>query len=83
MDAAEAALKRGDVRRPGNLYLVKGMAHLNLEEYNSSIKAFKEATKIKETGVKEIAEKWLQHVMREQDRALQLKRSQQTLSEDA
>jgi tetratricopeptide (TPR) repeat protein len=83
VDAAEAALERGDVRRPGNLYLVKGMAHLNLEEYNASIKAFKEAAKIKETGVKEIAEKWLQHVMREQDRALQLKRSQQKLSEDA
>ncbi len=83
VEAAEAAAKRGDVRRPGNLYLVKGMAHLNLEEYNDSIKAFKEAAKIDEAGVREIAEKWLQHVMREQDRAIQLKRSQQALSKDA
>ena len=83
VDAAESALKRGEVRRPGNLYLVKGMAHLNMEEYDASIKAFQEAAKIKESGVKEIAEKWLQHVTREQDRAIQLKRSQEALSDDA
>lgn len=75
VDAANSALKLGDVRRPGNLHLTKAMAHFNLEEYDASIKSFQEAAKIKEGGVKEIAEQWLGHVRAEKERVERLRES--------
>lgn len=83
VSAAESALKRGDVKRPGNLYLTKGMAHFNLEEYDAAIKSFREATKIDEAGVKDMADRWIQHVRAEQNRAEQLRKSQEAPAPEA
>lgn len=77
VDAAESALDRGDVKRPGNLYLTMGMAHFNLEQYDAAIKSFREATKIDEAGVKDMADRWIQHVRAEKDRAEQLRKAQE------
>lgn len=75
IEAAAAALKKGKVKRPGNLYLTKGMAHFNLEEYDAAITAFKEASKIKEAGVPEVANRWIQHVRAEKERVDQIERA--------
>ena len=75
VEAAKLALDKGKVKRPGNLYLTKGMAHFNLEEYDAAISAFKEASKIKEAGVPDIASRWIQHVRAEKERAEQIERA--------
>jgi Tfp pilus assembly protein PilF len=75
VDAAKSALDRGELKRPGNLYLTKGMAHFNLEEYDSALKAFRQAAKVDEPGVKDFAQRWIQHVNAEKQRSDELKRS--------
>lgn len=81
IDAAKSARELGEVRRPGNLYIVKGTAHFNLEEYDEAIKAFEEAAKIKEPGIQNYAGRWLDHVEIEKRRAERLKESAEAATE--
>lgn len=77
VNAASRALEKGDIQRPGYLWLAKGTAHFNLEEYDQAIKAFREASKIDESNVKDAAGRWLQHVQAEKKRSDDLKGSQE------
>ncbi len=53
------------IKEPGNIYVVKGIALLNLKRFNESISAFKQAREINET--KRIANQWLKFVERESE----------------
>ena len=68
-DALEYANKAENiiehVKNPGNIYVVKGIALLNLKRFEESISAFKLAREISET--KRIASQWLKFAERESE----------------
>ncbi len=66
VEACDKGLAKGDVKRRGNTYLVKGMAHFNLKQYDSARKAFKEAAK--DDRSKSYAQQWLKFMNKEQER---------------
>lgn len=65
-DAVRNGLKKGGLKRPGNAWLVLGMAEFNLEDYDAARKAFKEAQKSKDA--KKYAKSWLEYLERELQR---------------
>ncbi|ACR13460.1 putative PAS/PAC sensor protein [Teredinibacter turnerae T7901] len=70
VEAGKKALAKGDLKRAGEINLNLGIAHLELAQYESAIKAFKKAKEDKR--VKRTADNWLQHAQREKFRAEQL-----------
>lgn len=71
LDAGNAALKRGGVKRPDQLYIVIGMANTSLKKYDAALKAFQEAAKDKRS--KPFADQWADFVKGEAERERQLK----------
>ena len=68
--AAEKALQRGGVERPGNLYLAIGMAHFNLGEFDTSLAAFVQAQKLPQSA--KTAQQWYTYVQNEHQQELRL-----------
>lgn len=66
IDAVQAALRKGGLRRQDNAYLVLGMAHFNLKQYDQARKAFNEAAKDKRSV--KYAEQWLDFISKELER---------------
>ena len=60
--AAEQALETGTIDKPGDIYILLGMAYTELEKYEQAIDSFK---KVLEVGVernKKNAEAWIEYV---------------------
>ncbi|SMF54964.1 Tetratricopeptide repeat-containing protein [Alteromonadaceae bacterium Bs31] len=70
IEAGKKALKKGKLKRPGELHLNMGVAYVELKNYESAIKAFEKAKEYKRT--KKFAESWLQHAKQELYRQEQL-----------
>jgi tetratricopeptide (TPR) repeat protein len=68
--AGEAALKRGGVRRPDQLYILIGTAQSSLGNNEKAIEAFKEAAKDKRS--QSAAGQWIEYVEGEMRRQRQL-----------
>lgn len=72
--AAERALEKGNLSKPGTTYLVLGMAYYNLGEYNTALNQLAEAEKHKAS--ERMAVQWGKYVRAEKQRV----ESQQDLS---
>ncbi|WGL15964.1 tetratricopeptide repeat protein [Microbulbifer bruguierae] len=70
VDMGSKALKKGDIKRPDQLYLTLGMASANLKKYDDSLKYFKKA--LDDDRSKKFAEQWITFVKNEQEREKQL-----------
>lgn len=66
IDSCKKGLKKGGVKRKDTAYLVMGMAHFNLKQYDSARKAFKEAEKDKRS--KGYASQWIKFMDKELER---------------
>ncbi len=66
IESCDKGLKKGGVKRPDTAYLVKGMAHFNLKQYQSARTAFREAAKDKRS--KQYADQWIKFMDRELER---------------
>ena len=70
VEAIEAGLKKGGVKRRDTANVMLGLANFELKRFNSSIKAFAEANKDKRS--RKTATKWLKHVRAEKKRVQEL-----------
>ena len=67
INSADKALERGKLdseSTEGNMYLVKGMAAFNLQNFEQSLVAFSQAKKVKSSA--KTAKQWFQYVEKEQ-----------------
>ncbi|MFV8781231.1 tetratricopeptide repeat protein [Microbulbifer sp. SA54] len=64
------ALKKGDIKRVDQLYIVLGMANANLKNYDDSLKYFKKALDDKRS--EKFAKQWITFVQNEKEREAQL-----------
>lgn len=64
------ALKKGDLKRPDQLYIILGMANANLKKYDASLSNLKKA--VKDERSKKAAEQWITYVEGEKKREEQL-----------
>ncbi|WP_308365434.1 MULTISPECIES: tetratricopeptide repeat protein [unclassified Microbulbifer] len=62
----DQALKKGGVKRPGQLYIVLGMANANLKKYDDALSNLKKA--LKDDHSKRFAEQWISYVEAEKER---------------
>jgi hypothetical protein len=70
ISAARAALSKGGLRRVDNAYMVMGMAHFNLKQYDAARNAFNQAAKDKRSiGY---AKQWLDYIDKELERQASL-----------
>lgn len=60
------ALRKGNVKRPDQVHLTIGNAQVELGEYDSAVKSFKEAAK--DSRSKKIADQWSAYAAREKQR---------------
>ena len=65
--AAQRAVEKGDLRNPGTVYLVMGMAHFNKKEYALALNQLAEAEK--HSSSRGMAKQWLQFVNGEKQAA--------------
>ncbi len=72
VDANKKGLARGGVKRPDQCHLVKGMAHFNLDQYDSARSAFREAAKDERS--KEYADQWMKYMNNEIARQKELEK---------
>lgn len=63
--AAQAALEKGDLKQPGTMHLVIGMAELNLENFNAALQAFAVAKKFDDA--RKSASQWERYAQAEQE----------------
>lgn len=64
LSAARQALEKGQLRQPGMMHLVIGMAELNLENFNAALQAFAAAKQFDEA--QQLASQWEQYAEAEQ-----------------
>lgn len=68
--SADSALKRGGIDREGDMHLVIGMSYFNLEQFEQSLEALKDAQQIASSA--KVASQWYKYVKREQVQHAQL-----------
>lgn len=61
---ADKALTSGNLKTPGRAYLLRGMAHIQLQQYSQSLDALQKARKYNETAGP--AAQWAEYVQRRQ-----------------
>ena len=69
--AAENALNKGKLKRPGAVQLVLGNAQLNLHCYDKAVDAFEQAGKYKSSKIN--AKQWLDYARAEGERVKELR----------
>lgn len=70
IDSAKQAIKRGGLDNLGNMYLVLGMSHFNLQKFDDSLLAFEHAQELPDTA--KTAKQWTSYVSKEQRYQIQL-----------
>ena len=60
--AASQALNTGNLAKPGDIYILMGMAQTELEEYIQAINSFEKAVELGTDGNKRNAEAWIEYV---------------------
>ena len=61
-EATEMALLDDDLENPGDVFILRGMAHTELAEYEEAIDAFTEAIEVGTDSNKRNAEAWIEYV---------------------
>jgi tetratricopeptide (TPR) repeat protein len=61
--ASAAAMKKGELKNPGNIHMVVGMAAYNLADYERSLRALDKARSFRPT--KNMANQWISYVSKE------------------
>ena len=61
-DAAAMALQDQELKNPGDVYILRGMAHAELGEYEEAIDSFAQAIEVGTDGNKKNAEAWIEYV---------------------
>ena len=61
-EATEMALLDPNLENPGDVFILRGMAHTELEEYDQAIKSFTEAIEVGTESNKRNAESWIEYV---------------------
>ena len=61
VDATEQALERGGIEREGDAWILKGMAHAELEQYDRALAAFEEASRLGDDAQRN-ARAWIGYV---------------------
>ena len=61
VDATERALERGGLEQISDVWLLKGMAHAELEQYDSALAAFEEAGRVDDAARRNAAA-WVEYV---------------------
>ncbi|TQV72166.1 hypothetical protein FLL45_18270 [Aliikangiella marina] len=75
--AGQDAIKKGELKNPGNVHVWMGKARYNLKQYASAIKSFQMAKK--EQSVKKTADQWLRFVEKEKRNEERLKLAQSSV----
>ena len=60
IDAIDSAFTKGDLKNPGQAYLLLGICNFSADRFPASLRAFRNAHKFEKT--KKIASQWLTHV---------------------
>ena len=60
--AASQALNTGNLEKPGDIYILMGMAQTELEEYVQALNSFEKAVELGTDGNKRNAEAWIEYV---------------------
>ena len=60
--AASQALNTGNLEKPGDIYILMGMAQTELKEYDQAINSFEKAAELGTDGNKRNAEAWIEYV---------------------
>ena len=60
--ASSEALNTGNLEKPGDIYILKGMAQTELEEYDQAINSFEKSIELGTDGNKRNAEAWIEYV---------------------
>ena len=71
VEAIKAGIKKGGIKRKDTTYLVLGMAHYNLKQYDSARKAFKKAEDDERS--RKYARQWMRFMDKELERQRRLK----------
>ena len=61
-EATQMALLDDDLENPGDVFILRGMAHTELAEYEEAIDAFTEAIEVGTDSNKRNAEAWIEYV---------------------
>ena len=61
-DAVDMALEDQDLENPGDVYILRGMAHAELGEFDEAIDSFTQAIEVGTDGNKKNAEAWIEYV---------------------
>ena len=61
-DAASMALQDQELENPGDVYILRGMAHSELGEFEEAIDSFTQAIEVGTDGNKKNAEAWIEYV---------------------
>lgn len=61
-EATEMALLDPNLENPGDVFILRGMAHTELEEYEQAIESFTEAIEVGTESNKRNAESWIEYV---------------------
>lgn len=61
IDAGQQALDKGGVKRPGSVYVLMGMAHAELGQYDSALRTLEEAKRFDESSRRN-ANSWINYV---------------------
>jgi tetratricopeptide (TPR) repeat protein len=69
IDSVERALEKGGLEEGGDVYMLKGMAHAELGQYDAALEAFEEAKSFDE-GTRRNADAWIAFVRDRQQVAM-------------
>ena len=61
-EATEMALLDPNLENPGDVFILRGMAHTELEEYDQAIESFTEAIEVGTESNQRNAESWIEYV---------------------
>ncbi|MBB3062086.1 tetratricopeptide repeat protein [Microbulbifer rhizosphaerae] len=70
VNMGDRALRKGGIKRPGQLYIVLGMANANLKKYDDALSSLKKA--LEHDSSKKYAEQWINYIETEKEREEQL-----------
>ena len=78
IDAIEAALKKGGLKRPGLAQILLGMSYYNIDQLGEATKSFRKAAKDKDH--RKTATQWINYLRKESDRRRKLENALRPLN---
>ncbi len=72
VEAVSNAIRKGDLKRTDDAYILKGMAEFELERYDSARNSFQNAAKSKRS--EKMANNWIKYINNEQKRIMEIRK---------